>query len=314
MREPSSAVIATQQDSALKGIACFVASGVISSFQDSSIKWLAASYPVGELMAVRGLCILIMLSFVVWHAGGLGCLIVRRPGAQFLRAACFVGSTGFFIWSLAYMPLADSIAVTFTGPLLVTALAPLLLGETVSWRRWTAVLVGFLGVLVIIRPAGGGFYLYTLLPIASALTGALRDIVTRSMTKGETSIAILFYSTLGSIVFGLSTSPFGWKPLPLFDVGLLITSGFFAAFSHFLAIHAFRYAEASSIIPFKYLTLIWASIAGFVVFGDIPGPNVFAGAVLVVGSGLYIIHRETKRRQEALKEKGGTDAVPPGSG
>lgn len=313
MRRPSTVAVATQQDSALKGIACFVASGAISALQDSTIKWLAGSYPVGQLLALRGLCIIATLGILIWHAGGLGCLIVRRPGAQALRAVFYVASTGFFIWSLGYMPLADSIAITFTGPLFVTALAPWLLKETVNWRRWTAVLVGFAGVIVIVKPAGGAIPLVALLPIASALAGAFRDIVTRRMTQGETSVAILFYSSLAAVAFGFATSPFGWKPLPLFDVGLLLTSGFFAACSQFLAIQAFRYAEAAAVIPFKYLTLVWAAIAGYLVFGDIPGSNVFAGATLVVASGLYIFHRETKRRREATKEKGGTAGVPPGN-
>ncbi|MSO93784.1 MAG: DMT family transporter [Rhodospirillales bacterium] len=308
MRESS---IATQQDSAIKGIACFLASGLISALQDSTIKWLAGSYPVGQVLALRGLCVLLTLGFFVWHAGGLGCLIVRQPGAQALRAVFFVASTGFFIWSLQVLPLADSIAITFTGPLFVTALAPWLLKETVNWRRWTAVLVGFAGVLVIMRPVGETIHLVALLPVASAFSGALRDIVTRRMTQGETSTAILFYSTLGAIAFGFATVPFGWQPLRLFDAGLLLASGFFSAFAQFLAIQAFRYAEAAVVIPFKYVTLVWAAIAGYLVFGDIPGPNVLAGAALVVGSGLYIFHRESKRRQ-IPKEKGGTAEAPPG--
>ena len=179
-----------------KGILCMVAGGALITVNDAILKWLSDTYPVGEVMFVRGLFVSIPIVFLVWRAGGIRSLVIFSWRGHLLRAALVVTGTFLFINGLFFLPLADAIAITFTGPIFVTALAPLLLGEHVGWRRWSAVLVGFCGVLIMVRPTGEAAQWAALFPLAASLTGALRDIVTRRLAFRERSVALLFYPAL----------------------------------------------------------------------------------------------------------------------
>jgi drug/metabolite transporter (DMT)-like permease len=201
----------------------------------------------------------------------------------------------FFVAGLGFLPLADNIAVTLAGPLFLTALAPSLLGERVGWRRWLAVGVGFAGIVLMFRPTGEVMRWAALLPVGAALTGAFRDIVTRRISVTESSISMLFYSTVFISLAGLATLPFGWRPLAAADVGLMALSGLLLGAAQYLMIEAFRHAEAAVVAPFRYSQMVWAVLLGFVVFGDLPDRWLIAGAALVISSGLYILHREARR-------------------
>jgi drug/metabolite transporter (DMT)-like permease len=205
-------------------------------------------------------------------------------------------STFGFVAGLSLLPLADAIALAFAGPLFLTILAASMLAEKVGWRRWSAVIAGFIGVLIMLRPGAGSFNWAALLPLGASLAGALRDIITRRISTTESSLATLHFATLMVVCVGLCTSPFGWQPLPAQDIGLLAIGGLLVGGAHFLLIETFRWAEASLVAPFKYSTLVWGIVFGFIIWGDIPATEVLSGAAVVVASGLYILRRETTTR------------------
>jgi drug/metabolite transporter (DMT)-like permease len=279
-----------------RAIAFMLFGTAILTVNDSILKWLSAAYPTGQIMCLRGLFVILPVAILVWRSGGLAVLRVQNFRRHALRAACVVAGAFFFITGLRYMPLADAIAITFAGPLFLTALAQPFLGEAVGWRRWTAVLIGFVGVLMMVRPTGGAVQWVALLPLAGSLFGAFRDLITRKISTDESSIALLCTSTAGVVLAGFCTLPFGWKPVPAVDLGLLMASGILVGSAHFLLIECFRLAEAALVAPFKYSNMVWAILFGFVVWGDVPDPWTFTGAAIVVASGIYILHREAQLR------------------
>jgi drug/metabolite transporter (DMT)-like permease len=281
----------------LRGIGMMVAGGLLLTISDTITKWLTDGYPVGQIMAIRSVFTLLPIAVFVWHEGGLRALRLGDVRLQSLRAGCAVGSSFLFVTGLIYLPLADAIAFAFSGPLFVTALAHLLLGEIVGWRRWSAVTVGFVGILIMLRPSGDAIQWFAVFPLCAAFCGAFRDILTRKIRVSDSPVAILTFTMLAVGAAGLTTLPFGWKPVPMQDLLLLATVGIVVGCAQYLVIQAFHNAEASLIIPFKYLTLIWGTGFGYVIWGDIPDFWVIIGAAVVVGSGLYIMYRETRRRQ-----------------
>ncbi len=279
-----------------KGLFCIVASGMLLTSQDAVVKWLTADYSTGEIMFWRGLLSFLPIAGLIWHMGGFGILRSRRPGALLLRSLLAAGTSLMIVVSFRYLPLAEALAVVFLSPVILTALAVPMLKERVGTRRWAAVGVGFAGMLLIVRPTGAGIEIALLAPLSAALLSALRDVVTRRLGATDSATSILFYSLILSTLIGLYDMPRGLTPPALGDIPFFLAIACMWGLAHLLGIMAFTYAEASAISPFKYLALVWAAFLGFLIWGDIPGPWVISGAALVVGSGLYILHRERLRR------------------
>lgn len=279
-----------------RGIVFMLLGAALLTVNDTVLKWLTGGYPTGQIMFMRGIFVVLPVALLVWRAGGLAVLKVNSRGAHALRAFCVLTGTFLFITGLSFLPLAEAIAITFAGPLFVTALAPPMLGEVVGWRRWSAVLVGFIGVLIITRPTGEAIQWAALLPLTASLTGALRDLITRKISTAESSHAMLVTSTAGVVLAGLVTAPFGWRPIAAFDLALMMASGILIGLAHFLLIECFRLAEAALVAPFKYSNLLWAILFGFIVWGDLPDSWTLTGAAIVVASGLYILRREAQLR------------------
>ncbi len=276
----------------LKGILCMIASCLLVTLNDTILKWLTGDMPVGQIMCLRGLFVFLPVLLLAWHEGGLYRLRVKSPKGQGARALIVVTGMFLFITGLSLLPLAEAIALTFAAPLFATALAVPFLKEKVGWRRWTAVCTGFVGVLVMLRPGEGAFALAALLPLGAAVAGALRDIVTRHLSVTDSSSSILMVSTVAVTLAGAVTFPFGWSTPTWFEVGLLAASGMLLGAAQYLMIEAVRHAEIGLVAPFRYTSLIWAVPAGYLVFGTVPDMWVVVGAVVVVASGLYILHRE----------------------
>lgn len=279
-----------------RGIAFMLMGGALLTTNDAVLKWLTGDFPVGQIIFMRGLFVFLPVSLLVWRQGGLAVLRINSVRNQSLRASFMVASTFLFITGLGYLPLADAIAITFAGPLFITVLAPMLLGEHVGWRRWTAVLVGFTGVLVMIRPSGELVQWAGLFPLCASLMGAFRDVTTRKLSTSETSLSMLCFSTGIIVLVSAATSVFGWAPMGLKDVGLMALSGFLVGSAHFLLIECFRLAEAALVAPFKYFNMVWAVLFGFVIWGHVPDTWTVAGAGFVIASVLYIMRRETVLR------------------
>lgn len=288
---------AAPSSSGVKGIACMVFGGGIITLNDAVMKLMTEDYSIGEILFIRGLFVVVPVAFLAWRYGGVAALRVSSRRAQALRATLTVMATFLFITSLRYMHLADALAIAFSGPLFLTALAAPFLGERVGWRRWAAVAVGFAGVLVVIRPTGESAQWAALLPLGAALSSACRDILTRRMSITESSVSMLWVSAAAVTLAGLTTLPLGWRPPTPEVVGLLAAAGLLLGLGQFLMIEAFRLGEAVVVAPFKYSNLLWGTLFGLLFWGHLPDRWVALGAALVIGSGLYIFHRETLRRR-----------------
>ena len=288
-----------ESESPGKGILYSLFGGFLLTANDAVLKWLTSDYPVGQLLFFRGLFVLAAISFYIFifKSDGIRAVRINNLSGQFQRAGFAFASGFLFLTGVSFLPLADAIAITFAGPLFMTALAGPMLGEAIGFRRWAAVLVGFLGVMVMVRPSGEVIQMAAIFPLLASLSGALRDITTRRIAAHETSLSIFFFSTISIIFLGLLTIPFGWSPIKLEDFALMGLSGLLVGGAHFILIERFRWAEAALLAPFKYVSMIWAVIFGFIIFDDLPDAWTWTGAVFVIVCGLYIAYRESRVRK-----------------
>ena len=287
----------------------FALMGAMAAFavNDMVMKLTAQRYPLGEVITVRGaLATLLVGSFMV----GLGHVsALRFVNPLVLSRTMFDGlAMVLFTTALIHMPLAELSAINLVSPLIITAAAVIFFREEVGWRRWTAIIVGFLGTVLIIKPTPGAFNAWALLGIATAFAGVARDMVTRLLDPRLPSIMISFLAALGSMIVGPVMGLLEeWRPMALFDVGMLAISATFVASGHFLVVTAFRGGvDVAAIAPFRYTLLIWAGACGYLAFGEVPDRYAIFGSLLIVCSGLYALHREVVRRRTLAA------AVPPG--
>jgi drug/metabolite transporter (DMT)-like permease len=286
----------------------FALAGAMAAFavNDTLIKITAQRYALGEVITVRGLIATVMVGAFVVGMGHLGALrfVFGRMvlGRTVLDGAAMI----LFTTALIHMPLAELSAINLVSPLIITALAVIFFAEEVGWRRWSAIIVGFAGTLLIVKPTAGNFNAWALLGIVCAFAGASRDVVTRRLDPAIPSLVISFMAAIGSAIFGAMMGLFEqWRPMALYDVGMLAISAAFVAIGHFLIVIAFRGVDVAAIAPFRYTLLIWAGVCGYLAFGEVPDRFAIAGSTLIVGSGLYALHREVVRRRTLAA------AVPP---
>jgi len=276
----------------LLGIACMVASCGAASLNDVAIKWIVNTLPIGELLCLRAVATLLGTALLARRDGGLRAVRVHNFGGQLLQAVLSAMAMLLFVMSLRSLPLADAIALLFAGPLMAIVLAAILLGETVGWRRWSAVVIGFMGVLIILRPGADSFTAAAILPVGAAAAGALRDIVTRRLCASESSTSVVVVTTIVMIAGTSTTAPFGWIwPTPG-QLVLIAFAGLAITATLYLSIESLRFGDVALVSPFRYTTMVWAVLLGYLFFGTIPDPWVTLGSILVVGSGLYVLHRE----------------------
>lgn len=276
----------------LAGMLYMVAGGFLLTAQDAISKWLSADWHAGEIMGYRGLFMLFPVVLAMLWQRDASFLRPKRPKSVALRAGTTMLTSCFVVLSVTVMPLADALAVIFLSPLLVTAMSALFLGEPVGWRRWGAVAAGFVGVLMITSPGGMALSWTILIPLTAAAAAATRDVLTRAIGTADTTLCVLFWSVFTIMLAGLVTLPFGTRWPEAGDWMLFAAAGFLGGASHFLTIRAFQIAAASAMAPFKYLSLVWGAAFGYLLWQDVPGPMKIAGAVLMVASGLYVMHRE----------------------
>ena len=279
------------------GIVLMVASNGLLAIGDATAKWLSTTYPVGEIIFLRGLIILVLL-VALQSRSGLAKLKPRDLGGQLRRAVLFVLATFLMIWSLSLLPLPTVSAISFASPIIVTALAPWLLGEFVGRQRWIAVVVGFLGVLLVVAPFSASWSFALLIPLAAAVAMALRDITTRQVVETETSESVVFVTVGATVLAAAPTLPFGFVAPSAWDWGLFLLLGSAQGCAYLMQVGAFRAAEAAFLAPFKYSLLIWAIAVAFVVWGYIPDLAVVVGAGIIVGSGIVIWYREAGARAQ----------------
>jgi drug/metabolite transporter (DMT)-like permease len=291
--------INNNSDRPLAGIAMMLAGIAGFAVMDATIKWLTADYPVPQVIALRswfGLPFLIMLAM---REGGLPALKTHRPLVHFGRYALVMLLSLSFFWALSAMKLVDAVAIAFAAPIIITALSVPLLKETVGRRRWIAIGVGFCGVLIMLRPGIGVFQWAALAALGSAVVYALLMVTTRVYKTTESTAALMLYPQLGMSISGIIMVNFFWVTPTMLDLGLFALAGFFGSIGVMCLTHAFRLAPVAAIAPFEYTALVWATLLGFLVWGELPDGVTLVGVSIVVASGLYIIYRETRKAHQS---------------
>jgi drug/metabolite transporter (DMT)-like permease len=308
----------------LLAIASLFAGIFIFSFQDVVVKTVAGLYPVHEVIAIRCLVsIPILLVMLHWY-GGIRTLVSRRTGWLALRGLSLMISYTSYYLAFPVLPLASIVALYFTVPLFITALAGPVLGEKIGLNRWIATIVGFAGVVVMMRPASGLFEWAALLPVGSAFFYGAAALMARRLGATDSAPVMAFYQNLmfltgalamaalfgqggyegdseGSLAFLLR----GWVRPSGIDFLLMAATGPIAAIGTVLLTQAYRLAEANLVASFEYTGLIWASLWGFIFWGEIPGLATLAGAALIVGAGLYMLSRANGKRTPAAEGAAG---------
>ena len=287
---------AAQSRARRRGIILVLAASAVFALSAAFAKTIGGGVPVAEVILFRNLFAIPALLPVVLAAGGWAALVTRNPVSHAARTLFgMMGMIGAF-YGYVHLPLATVTALGFTMPLFLTVLAVPLLGESVGWRRGLAVLVGFLGVLLMVRPAGlptGEAGIAVVLCLLGSVGWALAMITIRRMGEaGESSVAIVFWFTVGSAALaGVATVPVWVWPTPL-EWSLLIGIGLVSALAQVLMTSAYRSGETSLLAPFEYAAIIWTTAAGALIWAELPDRWDFAGIAVLVGAGLYIWHRE----------------------
>jgi drug/metabolite transporter (DMT)-like permease len=276
----------------LAGIAAF-------AVMDALIKWLTADYPVPQVVALRSWFGLPLLCLLVLYEGGPKALKTRRPLVHVGRYILVLALSFSFFWALSQMKLVDAVAITFAAPIFIAALSVPLLKEPVGLRRWAAISVGFCGVLIMLRPGMGVFQWAALAALGSAVVYALLMITTRAFKSTESTAALMLYPQLGMSLTGIAFAPYFWVTPSPGDLGLFALAGLFGSVGVMCLTHAFRLGPAAVISPFEYSALIWATLLGFMLWGELPDKYTLVGAGIVILSGLYIVYRETVKIGQA---------------
>jgi drug/metabolite transporter (DMT)-like permease len=297
---PQSAPVAA--DRVGLGIGSYLAAVFLFAIVDAATKWLGQTFEPVQIVFLRQLFALIPIAVFVWRSGGLAALRTQRPFAHLLRGSLMFGTMLLFLMALRGLPLAEAVAVAFTAPLFITALSGPLLGESVGLRRWAAVIIGFVGALIMVRPGTEAFRPEALWALASALIFALAMLLTRRLTRTETSVAVVTHTTLIGCLVSLPFAIFVWQAPSPGDLGLFALVGLGGGSAAYLLVIGYRNAPAAVVAPFYYSSLIWVSVLGWLLWRDVPEPAVWIGAAIVAAAGIYITRREMalgRRAREA---------------
>ena len=281
-----------QKESLFVGVALIALAAAIDVPRDTIIKYLTSSYNVLLLLWARFFFHALFLAIIAIVIHGEQLFRPPQPKLQILRGLCLASASLFFFYAVKFLPLADALALVFSSPLVLTAIAPFMLGEKVGVHRWGAVIVGFIGACIIIRPGFEGFTWYSLLPIATGACLALYFVLNRKLSNtAPTLISLTVIAIPGAIIFS-AIMPAVWEtPLPQ-DIWILPLIGVMGACGHFCYIRAYTKAPAVALAPFGYVELPIAVFFGWLVFNEFPDKVTWVGIGVLVASGLYILHRE----------------------
>ncbi|MFN7753243.1 MAG: DMT family transporter [Pseudomonadota bacterium] len=285
---PGSTAARSARASHRLGVLSMCAAALFLMLGDAISKHLMETWPIGQVIGVRqAIALAIVLPWAL-SLGGPRMLRIGHWRLQAMRGALLLAGTWTIMTALHLLPIATVSSIVFASPLFVALLSAPLLGERVPLRVWLAIVVGFVGVLLIVRPGSGAFSLALLLPIGAALLNAMRDIVTRRLSRTDHSISTLFWSTAIVGAGGLLAMPFEWVPVTAPATVWFLLAGVFYVAAQWTMIEALRLAPAALVSPFKYTGLVWALLVGIVVWGDWPDAWLLAGAAIIVGVGIYM--------------------------
>jgi drug/metabolite transporter (DMT)-like permease len=280
------------QSKATGGILMMCVGVAFLSVNDAFAKALTEHYSPIQILFLRNLIALPVVVLITLKIGGPSALISYRPAAHLVRGVIWLGAATLFFTSLKFLELAEATALVFAAPVFVTALSAMILKEQVGWRRWMAVLGGFLGVLIVVRPGAATFQLASLLPVATAVLYAVMMISARWVDPRESVWTLMLYLVGFGILLSSVFLPFVWVTPKQEHIWLFVGIAFFGTAGVTMITQAFRFAPASIIAPFDYSALIWATLLGRMIWNETPDLATYLGAAVIILSGLFIVFRE----------------------
>lgn len=271
---------------------------------DTLTKYLSAHYSVTSLIWVRYTVQTLLLAAIMGPSMGLRLVLTRQPGSQLLRALFLLGASACTTVGVRYLPLAEMTAMFFLAPLIVCVLSVPMLREKIGAGDWLAVIIGFVGVLVIARPGGAMLTLATLLPLGTAICYSIYQVITRQVSASEHPTTSNFITSLVGAVLMTFTLPFGWTTPTWSDAPLMLGMGVAGLSGHLLLTRAYQVGSPAVLAPYSYGQILWATLFGFLVFGALPDATSVVGMAVIVASGLYISYHRMSARKGAqiLKE------------
>ena len=288
----------------LRAIAAMLAGQASFTFNDALIKLAAEGLPGGQAIFLRGVMAILVSLSICLALGAFKLAPLRGRGRILtLRNIGEIGSTFFFLFALFHMPIATATAILQLTPLAITAAAAIFLAEPVGWRRWLAALVGFFGVMVVIRPGSDAFNVFSLLALAGVAFSVLRDLSTRRISTEVPAILLVTISafTVTTAAAGFALVETWVMPTPK-GLLILLCSAVFLLCGYYFMVHAMRHGEVAVVAPFRYSVIIWAVLAGVVLWGEWPDMYTLVGTLIVVAAGLYTFMRERKLKALALRK------------
>ena len=281
--------------SATAGILLMLGGIFLFSVNDALGKWLVATYTVWQVLLIRSAAALLVLAPFIWREGIAPFRQAPKPALQIVRVIFSTLEVAGFYWAVAYLSLADVMTFYLAAPIYVTAVSALFLREQVGWRRWSAVLIGFIGVIIALRPTSASWSAPALIALAGSFSFSFLMIVTRHL-RGTSDTVLVTGQTVAALIFGAAFAPFHWVALTWRDAALLALLGVVAMIAHVCVNRSLKLAPASFVVPYQYTLIVWAIVFGFFVFGDVPEIAMLFGAAVIVGAGIYIFIREQARR------------------
>lgn len=264
---------------------------------DAMIKWMGSTYPVQELVFFRCAAALFLVTLIVWNQGGLKGLATAKPGLHLMRSLLGLTAMGCAFYGYTVMPLGEAASIFHTAPLLATAFSVPILREKVGVHRWSCIIIGLIGVLIIIRPGGGVFSQGAVFMFSAAVLVALTTNIIRKLNTHSSAICITFYFTLsGTIVSLIACLIMGWIPPKSTDWIWLIGIGLLGGLGQYTMTLSLRFGEVGLIAPFRYVSIVLATLIGFFVWSEVPDLISFMGMSIIILSGLYAVYRETRVR------------------
>lgn len=296
--EPATKAPRVLPDQPVQAILLMLSSGLVFSCMDGLSKYLARDYSPVLVTWGRYLFVLLYIMPLLAARWTRRPFHTRRPAHQAVRGGFMIGASLFFVSALAQLPIAQATATAFVAPMFVTALSIPLLGEQVGIRRWLAVAVGFAGVLIIVRPGGGGFGPTALYPVLSAASWASAMIITRMMRLADPALTTLFYTALVGVLALTAALPVVWQAITPEAWFLLALCGALSLLGQYFQVRAFLLGSASLLAPFSYAQIIGSTVIGVLAFHNFPDRWTWFGAAIVIASGVYVWHRERVRARQ----------------
>ncbi len=291
------------KNAVLVGVALMLLGDLLFALNDAMGKWLVTNFSLGQVLLIRSLGCFIILGPLLVKQGPEKLFRVERKGLQVLRVLFATLDVGLFYAAVAYLPLADVMTFYMAGPIYVAALSHFFLNERIGWRRWLAVLVGFCGVVIALRPSSAMLSLPSLFGIVGSLSFSMSLVLNRHL-RNTSDTTLVTWQMLAALVVGVVLSIGSWQPTTPIELGSMLALGVVASCAHLLITRSLKLAPASLLAPLQYTLLIWAIAFGYAFFGDIPDMYVIVGGAIIVVAGLFIFHRKN------LLETVPAEAVP----